>query len=113
MSFRLVWSHLVRREKFNVDGPDGFAYYWPDLRKEKRIFSKRQNGVDSFMVWGAFAGEKNRGLVFLQGRQPAENYIDTLENYLLPFIDEWMPEGLVFVQNGLVFIELIGLYNFK
>jgi hypothetical protein len=27
-----------------LDGPDGNSYYWHDLRKEKEIFSKRQQG---------------------------------------------------------------------
>ena len=51
------WKKVIfsDEKKFNLDGPDGFAYYWHDLRKDKLIFSKRQNGGGSVMVWGGFS----------------------------------------------------------
>ena len=38
-------------KKFNLDGPDGFKYYWHDLRPEPEWFSKRAFGGGSLMVW--------------------------------------------------------------
>ncbi len=40
-------------KKFNLDGPDGFAYYQHDLRKEESYFSKRQNGGGGMIIWGS------------------------------------------------------------
>ncbi|CDF38941.1 unnamed protein product [Chondrus crispus] len=80
----VVWSD---EKKFNLDRPDGFGYYWHDLRTDKRMFSKRQQGEDSVMVWGAFPSTKKCELAVLNGMQDAIKYIDTLESYLLPFMD--------------------------
>ncbi|CDF35909.1 unnamed protein product [Chondrus crispus] len=52
----VVWSD---EKKFNLDGPDGFACCWHDLRPEDLIFSNRQQGGGSLMVWGALAGGKS------------------------------------------------------
>ena len=50
------WEKVIFSDEknFNLDGPDGFQYYWHDISKEKQLFSKRQNGGGSVMVWGAF-----------------------------------------------------------
>ena len=49
------WSKVIfsDEKEFNLDGPDGFQFYWWDLRKEREIFSKRQSGGGFVMVWGA------------------------------------------------------------
>ena len=44
-------------KKFNLDGPDGFRYYWHDLRKEPK--SKRVQGGGNVMAWDAFSSLGN------------------------------------------------------
>ena len=55
MCCTLQWHSVIfsDEKKFNLDGPDDFAYYWHDLRKEKKYFNKRHNGGGSVMVWAA------------------------------------------------------------
>lgn len=36
-------------KKFNLDGPDGYNYYWHDLRKEPIYFSKSRKGSKGIM----------------------------------------------------------------
>ena len=50
---------LVTKKKFNLDGPEGYRYYWHDLRKEKQYFSKRHFGGGSLMIWGAYGLNRN------------------------------------------------------
>ena len=50
------WNQVMvsDEKKINCDGPDGFAFYSHDLRKEEKVFSKRTRGGASVMVWAAF-----------------------------------------------------------
>ncbi|KAE9033868.1 hypothetical protein PR002_g8441 [Phytophthora rubi] len=49
-----IWKYTVFSDgkKFNLDGPDGFKYYWRDMRQPAQSFVRRQNGGGSVMVWG-------------------------------------------------------------
>jgi hypothetical protein len=47
-----LWIVYSDEKKFNLDGPDGFNYYFHDLRTEPKILSRRQMGVGSVIVWG-------------------------------------------------------------
>ena len=97
-----VWGDIVwsDEKKFNLDGPDGFKYYWHDLRKEKETFMSRQNGGGSIMVWGAFSSAGVSELAVLDGRQDADAYIGTLGDYLMPFGHAIYGNTFIFMQDG-------------
>eukprot|EP00644_Phytophthora_capsici_P003628 jgi/Phyca11/126627/e_gw1.64.19.1 len=48
-----IWRRVIfsDEKKFNLDGPDGYQYYWHDVRNDQEIFSKRASGGGSVMVW--------------------------------------------------------------
>lgn len=73
---QIVWSD---EKKFNLDGPDGLAYYWHDLRADPRYFSKRNFGGGSVMIWGAFSAFGKSSLVFVDGRINSVGYQNILE----------------------------------
>ncbi|OXA38649.1 Transposable element Tc3 transposase [Folsomia candida] len=56
MSWDKEWQKVIftDEKKLNLDGPDGYSYYWHHLKKEPEIFSKRQAGGGSVMLWGGF-----------------------------------------------------------
>lgn len=37
-------------KKFNLDGPDGFSYYFHDIRKEELLKNRRVMGSGGIMV---------------------------------------------------------------
>lgn len=80
------WNRIIfsDEKKFNLDGPDGFAYYWHDLRKEKMIFSTRQAGGGSVMVWGGFSSEYKCELFTTTQTINAARYTEVLSAHMLP-----------------------------
>jgi hypothetical protein len=83
---RLDWRSVVvsDEKKFNLDGPDGFAHYWHDLRKEPLFRMSRVHGGGSVMVW-ACSGYNGVRFVFVSGKMNAVEYKRMLKQQLLPF----------------------------
>ena len=71
-------------KKFNLDGPDGLACYWHDIRKETKYFNTRQQGGESLMVWGAISYYGAADLVRVKGNQDSVNYCQTLSMVCCP-----------------------------
>lgn len=93
----VIWSD---EKKFNLDGPDGFQYYWEDLRKEPATFFTRASKDGGVMVWGAFSGAGLSDLAFLDGKQDSGKYINTLGDYLFPFAHMHYGPEFVFMQDN-------------
>jgi len=94
---KIIWSD---EKKFNLDGPDGCKYVWHDVRIHQRTYSTRHTGGGSVMIWGGFCGQGKLELAFLHGRQNSEDYMETLLNHLLPFLNEHHLMDLTFMQDG-------------
>ena len=73
-------------KKFNLGGPDGYQWYWHDLRLEKSFYS-RNHGAGTVMIWAGISHDGLTNLAFLQGKQKSSDYIKVLENNLLPFAE--------------------------
>lgn len=102
MSWTTEWANVVfsDEKKFNLDGPDGFQYYWHDLRKEPQFFKKRNFGGGSLMLWAAFSMHGRTHLLKCDGRMNLKKYIDMLETELINFTDDKMGGDFVFQQDN-------------
>lgn len=116
MSWTQEWRKIIfsDEKKFNLDGPDGWACYWHDLRTEPKIFSKRQSGGGSVMVWGAIGYRKKVDLIFVENRMNAEAY----KNMVGPLFPAWGYEmagiGWQFQQdNAPIHVAKVTLAHFK
>lgn len=99
------WKRVIfsDEKKFNLDGPDGWGYYWHDLRKEKLIFAKRQSGGGSVMVWLAFSWDRASPVIFLDGTLTSARYITLLQAQIVPMvntIEEIYDGNAVFQQDN-------------
>lgn len=93
---------FVDEKKFNLDGPDGFAYYFHDLRKEERIFSKRNFGGGSLMVFAAVEHSGTVSLQFVSTRMNSSDYQKLLNEGLLPF---WESDCKLYQDNASIHVS--------
>lgn len=93
----MIWSD---EKKFNLDGPDGFKYYWHDLRKEKRFFSQRVKGGGSLMVWAGFCPAGKLQLAFVPHKLNSLRYQQVLNEHLLPFYQCRQRAMFMFMQDN-------------
>lgn len=96
------WVNVVfsDEKKFNLDGPDGFAYYWHDLRKEPQYRFSRNFGGGSLMIWGAFSMHGKTPLAKISTRMNSAMYLEVLEDCLIPFSEEFLDEEFIFQQDN-------------
>ncbi|KFM58041.1 Transposable element Tc3 transposase, partial [Stegodyphus mimosarum] len=85
MTWDNQWIEIIfsDEKKWNLDGPDGWNFYWHDIKNEKEIFSKRQLGGGSVMTWGCFACNGVGSIAFVSGRMNSQGYQNVLTNHLL------------------------------
>ena len=95
---RLEWcsSHMQWRDegnnvlftaekKFNLDGPDELNYYWHDVQKGYRQFSKRVQGGGSIMIWVGIGMNFKTKIIIIKWKMNAEKYQMLLnDNLILP-----------------------------
>jgi len=96
------WTTILfsDEKKWNLDGPDGFAYYWHDFRKEPLIFSKRQFGGGSVMTWAGFSSFGRTPIAFTTHRIDSKTYQKTLEDNLLPYFRNLTGDNGLFQQDN-------------
>jgi hypothetical protein len=96
------WDDVIfsDEKKLNADGPDGCQYYWHHLDHDEQVFSKRQSGGPSVMIWGAFSCRGKSELHILEGVQDSYQYTMTLGDYLMPFAHANHGLDFVFQQDN-------------
>lgn len=102
MSWTVEWNNIIftDEKKFNLDGPDGYRCYWHDLRKEELIFSKRQCGGGSVMVWAGFGQHGKTGIAFLNKRMTSRDYCEMIGDYLVPIAKNIGGDNWIFQRDN-------------
>lgn len=99
---RMDWTRVAfsDEKRFCLDGPDGWCYYYRDIRQPPRTTVRRQNGGGGIMIWGAFSSKGRSQLAILRGKQDSDAYIQTMREYMLPFARTFHGDDYVYQQDG-------------
>ena len=91
------WSKWIwtDEKKFNLDGPDGYNYYWHTKGQPPLKYSSNASSKKSIMVWGGISKSGQTKLVKVNGLLDAKKYCELLEEGLLPLYDD----GDIFEQD--------------
>lgn len=102
MSWGKEWDDVVfsDEKKFNLDGPDGYHYYWHDLRMSEEVRMSRNFGGGSVMIWAAFSSHGKSDIAWITSRMNAVKYEELLEEYLLNMAENILPENFIFQQDN-------------
>ena len=84
------WRTVVftDEKKLNLDGPDGYNYYFQDLRNDKRFLNRHHSREVGIMVWGAITYYGTIDLEFQSAKMTcARNRLfRNSVNYLVPYL---------------------------
>jgi len=81
MAWKEEWNTVVfsDEKKFNLDGPDGYNYYFHDLRKEECVLSRHHSCAGRIMVWGGISYYGPCELQFVSSKINASVYKTVLQ----------------------------------
>ena len=108
MSWTTEWSNVIfsDEKKFNLDEPDGYSYYWHDIRDEKDIKFSRQQGGGGVNVWAAIGYNGTTELVIINQRMKSKDYIEILDMQLLVYGHLIGGDNFIFQQDVHVSMQL-------
>ncbi|KAF9745489.1 Transposable element Tc3 transposase, partial [Nosema granulosis] len=97
-----MWKSIIfsDEKKFNLDGPDGYKYYWHHLNMKEITYSKRIQGGGGLMVWVGFCNNEKLTIQFIDIKMNSEAYCNMLKTPLKCFIDENKEKEYIFQQDN-------------
>ena len=99
---RVVWSDET---KINRVGSDGKQWVWKQRGEgliEREVQGTVKFGGGNIMIWGWMGWDGVGELAEVEGRMDASQYVEILENHLLPSIQELVtnPDEAIFQQDN-------------
>ncbi|XP_065368825.1 uncharacterized protein LOC135961256 [Calliphora vicina] len=96
------WRTVVftDEKKFNLDGLDGYNYYFHDLRKEKRFLNRHHSREGGVMVWGAITYYGTIDLEFQSAKMTGASYKTLLESAFPKFSELFGPISWILQQDN-------------
>ncbi len=97
-----LWNTIVYSDEkcFNLDGPDGFHYYWHDIWRELQLYLMQQQGGGGVMAWAAFCATGKLSVVFCDTNVNSTAYTQILQENLLLFAANQFCGNFLFQQDN-------------
>lgn len=102
MAWNTEWYQIVfsDEKRFNLDGPDGFNYYFHDIRKEEHYLTRHHSREGGIMVWGAISYYGAFELQFVSSKMNATCYRELLQKALPHFFNIFGPLPWTFQHDN-------------
>lgn len=96
------WRSVVftDEKRFNLDGPDGFQYYYHDLRRDELYLSRHHSREGGIMVWGAITFYGTIDLIFIDQKMNGDRFKTLLESVFPKLKDLFGPIPWIFQQDN-------------
>ncbi|KAI5176534.1 hypothetical protein NEFER02_2249 [Nematocida sp. LUAm2] len=96
------WKNVIfsDEKKFNLDGPDGYEYYWAGIDSSPEFLSRKISDKKSVMIWGAFNFHGKSEIYFFDENINSTNYKRALRSNLIPFMRSQHEHELIFQQDN-------------
>ena len=91
---------IFRRKRFNLDDPNGFQYYFHDIKKETMSAIRQQMGGDSVMVWAGIGYFGKTSIKFINGRMNSVRYINLIKEQINNHAERISGLNYIFQQDN-------------
>ncbi|CAH2092976.1 unnamed protein product [Euphydryas editha] len=102
VQWKKKWRKVIftDEKKFNLDGPDGFNYYFHGLRKENSILSRRQAGGGSVIIWSGIGYSGKMDIKFCTGKINSKRYIEVINEQITSHATRIAGNNFIFQQDN-------------
>ena len=96
------WGTVIfsDEKRFNLDGPDGYRYYWHHVGRERLSYFRRPRCQKCVMVWGAISTEGKLDIIVTPMPMISEHYLGVLREGLQPFYRKHRGKKFIFMQDN-------------
>lgn len=96
------WNSVIfsDEKKFNLDGPDGYKFYWHHIKMHEINYSTRVMGGGGIMVWVGFCYDEKLTIQIIDKRMNSLGYFNMLDRSLKCFLDDNKDNDYVFQQDN-------------
>lgn len=102
VTWKKRWRTVIftDEKRFCLDGPDGFRYYFHDLRKDELFSTRRQQGGGGVMVWGGVGYRQRTNIRFVSGRMNSNDYLKLVDEEVIHSTNDRFGNNYIFQQDN-------------